>query len=498
MLRRFETKLLAGAMIVALLSIGLTAWLVSATTRTELRQGFERSLEVDVGIYQELLTYGQAHASWSAVQPTVADLATQNGRRIVLTTRRGLVLADSRQPSAVGTRRKVAQRASALIDPLAPVVVAYGPATIADEPDADSSADPPADPRATRAGAGVAEPVLLYLGPAETSPFSLRGSGRWRIAALALAVLAVAGAAAWWATRRVTRPVRAVAAAAGRVAGGDLSSRVEVRARDEIGALASSFNTMADALARNEHERRRLVADIAHELRNPLATLGGTLEAVSDGVLPLDVAVVGSLEGDVRLLQELVEDLSQLAAADAGHLRLLPEPVDVADLADEVAARYRPAADAAGVTLTVDRDAVTTPLVIEADARRLRQVLANLVSNALRHTTAAGHVTVRLAPAGRGALVEVADDGEGIGAADLPYVFEAFYRADPARSRHTGGSGLGLAVVHRLVVAHGGLVKVTSQLGAGTTFTVELPRAVPGVAAAGSRAGDVRAGDVSR
>ena len=480
MLRRFETKLLAGALAVALLSITLTAWLVSATTRTELRQGFERSLEVDVGIYDDLLTYGQAHPDWADVQPLVATVAQENGRRIVLTTRGGRVLADSEQPAAVGTRRRVAQRASALIDPQSPVVVAYEPDSIGTGPD---SGDAPlaADTAGPRLRTGVAGQALLYLGPADTSPFSLRGSGRWRIAALALAVLALAGAAAWWATRRVVRPVRAVAVAAGRVAGGDLTSRVEVGSRDEIGALATSFNTMADTLARNERQRQRLVADIAHELRNPLVTLGGTLEAASDRVLPLDDDLVESLSSDVRLLQELVEDLAQLAAADAGQLRLLPEPVDVAELADEVAARYRPAAEAARIELLVERGGAghAGPLIVEADRRRLHQVVANLVSNALRYTPSGGTITVRTSSAGRGARIEVTDDGEGIAAADLPYVFEAFYRADRARSRDTGGSGLGLAVVHQLVAAHAGVVKVTSCVGSGTTFTVELASTVP-------------------
>ena len=254
---------------------------------------------------------------------------------------------------------------------------------------------------------------------------------------------------------------------------GELGARADVRAQDEIGAVAAAFNTMAERREEAERLRKAMVGDVAHELRNPISTIRGTLEAAQDGLVPTDPALLDSLLEETLLLQHVVEDLRDLAAADAGDLRLVLAPVPVAELVRQVAAAYQPDGAAAAVTVTAD---APEDLTVEGDALRLRQLLGNLVSNAVRHTPRGGSVTLSArADEDRVELV-VADDGEGIDTPDLPHVFDRFWRADPSRTRASGGSGLGLAIVRQLAEAHGGTVSVTSAPGEGARFVVRLRR----------------------
>ncbi len=227
---------------------------------------------------------------------------------------------------------------------------------------------------------------------------------------------------------------------------------------------------MADALARDEELRRRLVSDVAHELRNPLTTIAGTVDALRDGVYRPDEPVLASLAEETAHLQRLVEDLQVLATADAGRLRLERGQVDLAALAAAVVDAHAPAASVAGVELRADLQAA---LPVAGDAVRLRQVLANLLSNALRH--ARTRVVVGGAREDDAVVLVVRDDGPGIPADQVALVFDRFWRGDPSRARATGGSGLGLAIVRELVAAHDGEVTAESVPGEGSTFTVRLP-----------------------
>jgi len=319
-------------------------------------------------------------------------------------------------------------------------------------------------------GLGIAEVAHLYLGERDRRGITLAdaGSGRTLAAAGVVAVLALLVTVL--ASRRVLRPVAELTAAAQRMEAGDLTQRVDDRGRDELAGLAHAFNGMADAIAGHEQQRRRLASDVAHELRTPIANLRGYVEAAQDGVTPTDPALLSSLHEEALLLQRLVDDLQTLALAESGRLPLALATIDVGELAGQVVAAFRLSAEQTGVTLTTaasDHAKVTA----EADPVRLRQVLGNLVANALRHTPAGGTVTVAVSPSG----VTVADTGAGIAPDHLPHVFDRFWRADESRTRDTGGSGLGLAISRQLVDLHGGTLTVESTLGEGTTFTVELP-----------------------
>lgn len=282
--------------------------------------------------------------------------------------------------------------------------------------------------------------------------------------------------------RQIVKPVGAVTSAAQRIAAGQLDQRVPVQSHDEIGQLAASFNQMADALAEDRQLRRTMIADIAHELRTPLSVIQANLEAMLDGVLPTSSEEIASLRDEAALLKRLIDDLRLLSLAEAGQLKLERTPINLDALIESVVDHAHPQAEANHIKLNVE---IATSLpVVNADADRIRQVMGNLLSNALRHTPSGGRVTLRatLQSTSQPVIkVEVIDTGSGIAPEDLPHVFDRFYRADKSRSRSSGGSGIGLAIVKQLVEAHGGAVGVESQIGKGSTFFFTLPISARGI-----------------
>jgi signal transduction histidine kinase len=274
--------------------------------------------------------------------------------------------------------------------------------------------------------------------------------------------------------------------AAGAIADGDLGRRVEVRSDDEIGRVARSFNRMAESLAQADAQRQNMMADIAHELRTPLTVIQGNLEALMDGVYDLTPENIAAVHRHTVVLSRLVADLRDLALAEAGQLRLERKPISLAQVIAQVSEGLEAQAREKGVTLKIEASDALPP--VEADEQRIAQVLFNLMSNALRHTSSGGTITTSaelraerpLQGNGR-VLVSVRDTGMGIPPEDLPHVFERFYRADRSRARATGGSGLGLTIAKQIVEAHGGQIWAQSWLGAGSTFAFSLPRSGPNV-----------------
>ncbi|WP_063753238.1 sensor histidine kinase, partial [Streptomyces resistomycificus] len=320
----------------------------------------------------------------------------------------------------------------------------------------------------------VAPAAELFLGDGGDTPavrFDMSPANKAKVVGAAGLVLAVTVAVTAVVATRLVRPLRALTAAAQQPP--DRHVRVPVTTRDETGILAAAFNELTERRERLEAQRKAMVSDIAHELRSPLTNIRGWLEVTRDGVVEPDPALLASLHDEALVLQRVIDDLRDLADADAGTLRLHPEPVRCDELLDQVAAAHRVAADAAGVTL---RTALEGTPWLDADPVRMRQALGNLVSNALRHTPADGTVTLAARRDGDDVLLEVTDTGAGIAPDDLPHVFDRFWRAEKSRSRRTGGSGLGLPIVRHLVVAHGGTADATSEPGAGSVFTLRLPQ----------------------
>ncbi|WP_439673591.1 ATP-binding protein [Embleya sp. MST-111070] len=322
----------------------------------------------------------------------------------------------------------------------------------------------------------VVPATLLFVGDHDgsTAPvFDLNRADTVRIAAVAALILLLTAAVTGLVAARLIRPLRALTDAAGRMRDGDDATRVDLTADHEIGRLAQAFNDMAEHRSRLEEQRKEMVGDVAHELRTPLSNIRGWLEAVEDGVAVPDRAWTASLLEEALLLQHVIDDLQNLAEADAGRLGLRLESVSPYDVAEQVVAAHLARATAAGVELVVRGE---PGAVLRADPVRLRQMVGNLVSNAVRHTPAGGRVTVHVREDGSAVVFEVTDTGTGIAQDDLPHVFDRFWRADKSRNRRTGGTGLGLAIGRRLARAHDGEVTARSTLGEGSTFTIRLPR----------------------
>jgi two-component system sensor histidine kinase BaeS len=287
-------------------------------------------------------------------------------------------------------------------------------------------------------------------------------------------------AVTWIVARRLGRSVATVAIAADRIARGHLDVRVTAPAiGPEFTQLADSFNAMAARLAETETTRQRLIGDLAHELRTPLASLEATVEAVVDGVLPADDVTLATLTDQTRRLQHLVADMAAVSRAEERQLDLHPRPVDLAKLATEAVVAVRARYAAAGARLDVDV-AGKAPMV-RVDPQRFAEVLANLLDNALRHTRAGGAVRVAVVAEPRGAVLEVIDTGDGFDPLDAERIFERFYRADSSRTRTSAGSGIGLTIARAIVAAHGGTLTATSGgPGTGATFRIRLPGYLPG------------------
>lgn len=309
-------------------------------------------------------------------------------------------------------------------------------------------------------------------------------------------------------TGRITGPLKALTSAVRRVGKGDLSTRLEVKGQDDIAMLGHAFNQMAERLARNEEVRRNMVADIAHELRTPLAVISGKLESIQEGILPLAAETLLPIQDETIRLIRLVQDLQQLSLAEAGKLPLHRIPMNMYEHLERIFEQFAFEFE----EREIQGELYGESGVIQGDSDRLTQVFVNLIGNALLHTAAGGKIKVsvdswkpkiearevekkpggriaRLATGGdssepiegtieRGTewiRVKVEDTGEGIPPEELDHVFDRFYRVDQSRDRETGGTGLGLAIANEFVQAHGGEIRVESELGSGTCFSVFLP-----------------------
>jgi signal transduction histidine kinase len=320
----------------------------------------------------------------------------------------------------------------------------------------------------------VLEP--FFMRPQPGTPEADFQASTWRL--IGLSALGAGGLAlilGAWLARTLARPIHDLTTATQALARGELGQQVAVRANDEIGQLAQAFNQMSADLARASQLRRQMTADIAHELRTPLSLILGYTESLSDGKLPADQATFDLMHEEARHLSRLIDDLRLLSLAEAGELSLVRQPVEPAALLDRIAQAHAPEAQRHGVTIAV-QDGPTTPS-INVDAGRMAQVLDNLMSNALRHTPAGGRITLAAEATDSAVHVRISDTGSGIDPADLPHVFDRFYRADKSRQRTGAESGLGLAIAKSIVEAHGGSITVESAVGRGTAFTITLPAA---------------------
>jgi signal transduction histidine kinase len=278
-----------------------------------------------------------------------------------------------------------------------------------------------------------------------------------------LAALALAFVISYFLIRRVLKPLAQMRTITREVAAGNFSARVDVRSQDEIGELGLAFNRMADSLERIEQLRKTMVADVAHELRTPLTNLRGYLEALTDQVLPPSQQTFTMLQQEILRLVSLVENLQQLARADAAKAFLKREKLSLAELVEQILSLYT--LQLQDKKISVEKNMIQAADFVMADREKLLQAIRNLVENGWKYTPENGRIAIstRLEP--NEVRLTIANSGPGIQAADLPYIFERFFRSDRSRSRHAGGAGIGLAIVKELIEAHGGRVGAESQDG---------------------------------
>jgi signal transduction histidine kinase len=464
-------KLGGALLLVVLISVGIMAYLTNQNTTNQFQQYIQSgSMAYTQRLVNNLEQYYAREQGWVGVQEILIASLRMNSDRLVLADNSGKIVADTAnqligKPSASlgisdGTTLKVSGQ---------PVGTLYLALTT------------------TGAGKGYMGGKGMMGGSTSTTLTSIQTTEGdflsrinnyiWIAGIIAIVVALLLGI---FLTRQITRPLRALNTGAKHISEGDLSYRVKVHSRDEIGALADSFNNMAVKLDNSEQSRRRLVSDVAHELRTPLTIIQGTVDGIADGVFQPDKTHLDSIREQTVLLTHLVNDLRDLSLAESGQLKLERLSTNLVDLIQRKLSQFEVNSRQKNIRLTLESEAEIPPINI--DAKRIEQVIANLLSNAIRHTPEGGKiiVTLKTLRANSGTkkdslLVSVSDTGEGISPEHLPHLFERFYRVETSRSRSEGGAGLGLAIVKQMVESHGGQVWVESRTGQGSTFYFSLP-----------------------
>ena len=299
---------------------------------------------------------------------------------------------------------------------------------------------------------------------------------QWQASSLvALLAITVAAIAAWFLSRGLLAPVKRIASATRRLADGDYGTRVTSTSGDELGRLVDDFNRLGNALEKNESLRRHFMADVSHELRTPIAILKGELEAIEDGVRPVNRDTIRSLQAEVARLGQLVDDIHDLSLADVGGLAFRFQDVTLESVVQEIVDASRSPIDTR--RLRVEISAPAQEVCVRADPQRLRQLLSNLLANTLRYTHEGGRLRVAIRRADNRAIIDWEDSEPGVPAEALPRLFDRFFRVENSRSRESGGSGLGLAICKSIVEAHGGSIAAhASELG-GVRIELQLPLA---------------------
>jgi two-component system, OmpR family, sensor histidine kinase BaeS len=310
--------------------------------------------------------------------------------------------------------------------------------------------------------------------PTEAADLRFQQAQLRNLAVASFAAVLFAALAAGLLSRTFLAPARAIGDATHRLAAGDFEARARVGTADEFGRLADDFNLLARTLQRNEAMRRRMMADVAHELRTPLAIMAGELAAVEDGIRPFAPETLSSLQAETRALSKLVDDLYQLSLSDLGALDYRRQDLDMRAQVAEALAPLKERCAAAGLALD-DAALQGEPLPVHADPGRLGQLVNNLVENAIRYTDAPGRIEVSCARTADRALLEVRDSAPGVADELIPRLFERFFRVEHSRSRLSGGAGLGLAISRNIVEAHDGTIEASPSPLGGLRVTVTLP-----------------------
>ena len=457
-MRSLTWKLGGALSLIVVVSVGLMAYLTNLSTTREFQQYvsqgnmmYTRALADSLGdLYDE-------ERGWNNIQEILQSLPLPTSERILVTDSSGVIIADT-------AREWLGQET-------AEVSLSDGtPITVSGQT-VGSLYLLTSDGIMGRGhmGGRISQTIPMVVTNEEDFLEQVNDS-LWKVGLIAVAVALVIGLIL---TRQITRPVRALISGARHLTKGELSYRVKVKSRDEIGELADSFNIMASSLEKGEQSRRQLTADIAHELRTPLTVIEGTVDGIIDGVFQSDTEHLRSIKEQTAKLTHLISDLRDISLAESGQLKLNLTSTDMVELVQRIVSNYEMNAREKNIRIKLEKEPQISE--IEADTVRMEQVISNLLTNAIRHTPSSGNISVTIKNDEGGLAISVADTGEGIALEDLPHVFERFYRSGSSRSRKEGGTGLGLAIVKQMVEAHGGKVRVESKRGTGSIFSVLLP-----------------------
>ncbi|MFA5079899.1 MAG: ATP-binding protein, partial [Dehalococcoidia bacterium] len=432
----------------------------------------------------QVTEYYLINNSWEGVQPLVAQIGEQFRHRIILADADGKIIADS----SLETPDEHLNLENFSSTTLTSALERHGPemgGPPGPQPQFFMFFGPRIPPPAEQV-----EPVAPSQGESKTIGFLFvlpLSQSEIGLAALqiiynqlggfflmgAFVAVIVASLITLFLSRRILSPIKELRSAAHRLGRGDFSQRVNISDKSEIGELASTFNSMADNLQRNEQLRQHMVSDIAHELRSPLTNVKGYLEAINDGVMQPDRETITSIFSETVLLSRLINDLQELSLAEAGELKLFLQAEDVSELVKQSVAAIQAKASEKGITLSQEIPAALPRVNI--DFLRIKQVLLNLLENALAHTPLGGRINIAVKSDIVFVEISVSDNGEGIPAGEMDNIFERFHRVDKSRSRATGGSGLGLTISRYIIEEHKGKIWARSEVGKGSCFSFTLP-----------------------
>lgn len=455
-------RLLLTMIIVLTVAVGVVAVLASSLTTREFYHyvAYDDASRVERFV-DVLSTYYTQTRGWDNVQPLIEQMSEISGARVALVDKDGMVIAASND-DLLGEDLEIGENGSVEVR-----------VWVMDEAEQQFLVESGTLPtqnlrRDNRAAVGA-----VYVDNNSDDKESFIDSVNKSLVAAVFAAGFVALVLTVTVSRQVIKPLKNLTIAARAMEQGNLNQRVIVKSKDEIGELAHAFNAMAGSLIRLEQLRRNLISDVAHELRTPLSNIRGYLEALQDGLAEPDGDMINLLYEETMMLTHLVNDLQELALAEAGQLRLDRQPVTIKDVLEKTVVSVKPQASAKNVQVSVE---IPYDLpCIQADPERIMQVVRNLLNNAITYTPEDGKIVVKAYQRGGEIQVNVQDTGIGVGTEHINNIFERFYRVDPSRTRHTGGVGLGLVIVKQLVEAHGGRVWAESQIGNGSTFSFTIP-----------------------